>query len=555
MKLVYLTVLLLLVAPVEHVEAHDFPDPETRGVWITENFLTGGHSEIELMMNTLSKENVNVIYVEAYAHGFTIYPSAVMESTCGVLQNPKFIGTDPLKTVIRVAHKYGIEVFAWFAGPFSFAQSHDSTQVPPILLKHPNWTAVPRDTVKHFFPPHGVYGYSFQVDPCVPAVADFEVSLFTECARNYPNIDGIEIDIENDTTGWYGDSTLARFMRETGEPSPLTLPDTNSVWLSWRRLQVTNLVQRIYHGIKAIDPQCVVSAAVDPPYYGVKLEDWGAWAKDSYVDILEPMLYMSTGYFDSQLQWCMGNVPSGFQLSAGVAINSAGSVASAISEMQDARRRGAAGIVVWYYGYMLSYPDALTDLESQVFTGKTLPSYDDLLMDDSDQGQYRTTGTWSTENGGYGGSYQSAQAVEGNEAIYSVRVLRSGNYSLYGYWSGDSSSNCSQVIVHTITSAMSKTDTVDEQKNMNTWEYVDGFQLNSGDTVSVELSGTSGGNLVADAFRLRRANPFLLSDYAIPRGRSFHSRDVRLTCGVVRFDSSHGKRECHNYQANKMELF
>ena len=520
MKKAYLTGLLLVTVLGAFALANNFPNPETRGVWISEDYLTGGSSAIESMIRTLSAENVNVIYVEVYSHGSTIYPSAVMSNAGGILQNKSFSGTDPLKTVIEIAHRYGIEVFAWFASPFLLSQSSDSTQVPAILVKHPDWAAVQRDTTKPFFPPHGVYGYSFEVDPCVPAAADFMVNLFSECATNYPHIDGIEIDIENDTTGWYGDTTLARFMRETGNPNPLTLPDTNSAWLAWRRLQVTNVVQRIYEGVKAVNPQCVVSAAVDPPYYGLKLESWGAWAENSYVDILEPMLYMSKGYFDSQLQWCIGNVPSGFQLSAGIAINSAGSVANAIYEMQDARQRDVAGIVVWYYGYMLSYADALTDLESQVFTDKTLPSYDDLLIDNGDQGQFRTTGTWATDSGGYGGTYQSAPAVQGNEAIYSIRILRNGNYTLYGYWSGDSSSNCSRALVLTSTSTISKTDTINQKLNLNSWQFVDKFSLNSGDTVRIKLVGSGGGNLIANAFRLRRADPFVLSDFAVPDSQS-----------------------------------
>ncbi|MCL5266674.1 MAG: family 10 glycosylhydrolase [Bacteroidetes bacterium] len=520
MKKACLVVALLATVLVGFVAAKDLPNPETQGVWISENYLTGGPTAIESMIETLSAENVNVIYVEVYSHGSTIYPSTVMSNAGGILQNQAFSGTDPLKTVIQIAHRYGIEVFAWFASPFLLSQSGDSTQVPPILVKHPDWAAVQRDTTKHFFPPHGAYGYSFEVDPCVPAAADFIVNLETECARNYPDIDGIETDIENDTTGWYGDTTRALFMQETGNPDPLTLPDTNSAWLAWRSLQVTNVVKRIYEDVKQVNPQCVLSAAVDPPYYGVKLESWGVWAKDNYVDILEPMVYLPTAIFDSQWEWCLGNVPPGFQLSAGVAINSAGSVANAIYEMQDARQRGTAGIVVWYYGYLFSYADALTDLKSQIFTQKTLPSYDDLLIDSQSEGRFRTTGAWTTESGGYGGAFQSASAVQGDTAIYSVRILRSGDYTLYGYWAGDSSSNCPNAIVQTSAAGFVKSDTINEKEDPSSWSYIDKFQFASGDTVTIKLAGAAGGNLIADAFRLRRGTPFILNDYAVPDSQS-----------------------------------
>ncbi len=520
MKRIYLVWLLLVPILCETALATDLPNPETQGVWISENYLTGGPAAIESIIKTLSAENVNVVYVEVYSHGSTIYPSTVMSEAGGPLQNKTFSGTDPLKTVIQIAHRYGIEVFAWFASPFLISQSSDSTQVPSILLKHPDWTAVPRDTSDHFFPPHGVYGYSFEVDPCVPAAADFIVNLVTECAKNYPDLDGIETDIENDTTGWYGDTTRALFMQETGNLDPLTLSDTNSAWLAWRRLQVTNVIRRIYEGVKKVNPQCVLSAAVDPPYYGLKLESWDVWAKDSYVDILEPMVYLPTGVFDSQWQWCVGNVPLGFQLSAGVAINSAGSMSNAIYEMRDARQMGAAGIVVWYYGYLLSYSGALSDLKSQIFTQKTLPSYDDLLVDSQSKGQFRTTGTWTTENGGYDGTFLTAFAVKGDTAIYSVRILRSGDYSLYGYWAGDSASNCRGAIVQTGTDGFIRSDTVNEREGLNSWSYIDRFQFASGDTITIKLSGATGGNLIANAFRLRRSTAFILNDYAVPDSQS-----------------------------------
>ncbi len=536
MKYAWLTGLFLVSLLGSSALAGNFPEPETRGVWISEQSLTGGASAIQSVIRNVSAANLNVIYVEVYAYGSTIYPSAVISNAGGVLQNPAFAGTDPLKTIIQVAHSYGIEVFAWFASPFLISQGSDPTQVPAILVKHPDWAAVQRDTTKHYFGPNGIYGYSFEIDPCVPAAANFMVNLFTECAKNYPGLDGIESDIENDTTGWYGDSTRALFMRETGNPDPLTLPPTDAAWLAWRRLQVTDLVGRIYDGVKAVNPQCVVSAAVDPPYYGLswKVESWGTWAKDNYVDILEPMLYMSTSIFDSQLVWCSGNVPLGFKLSAGIGISYAGSVADAISEIRDTRQRGVSGIVIWHYGYLLSYPGAITELKSQVFSQKTLPSYDDLLIDNTDRGQFSTSGTWNAESGGYGGTYESASAVQGNSAVFSVRVLRSGTYTLYGYWSGDSSSNCSEAIVQTSTQSLSEMDTVNQKLNIDTWNSIDKFHLNTGDTVRIKLTGTAGGNLIADAFRLRRGNPYIvfaMNDYAVPDSQSilFKSSDPLLT--------------------------
>ena len=507
---VFLSVTLLSISG----SAMDLPNPQTRGVWISGNYLQGGASAIETLMRNLSAANFNTIYVDVWYQGSTIYPSQVVQDAGGPLQNPFFVGTDPLKTTIQIAHEYGIEVFAWFEYGFMVGNSSDSADAPGILQKHPDWAMVQRDTTKDFF--HNVYGYFFAVDPSVSAASSFIVDMYTECAKNYPDLDGIETDIENDTTVSYSDTSRIRFMQETGQPDPLTLPNNDPTWLSWRRLQITNVVKRIYEGVKAVNPECVVSAAVPPPYMSsYMLESWDVWAKSGYLDMAEPMLYLNTSDFDNQMSLCSNYIPQGFQLSPGIDMSSAGSVANTIYEIRDALSRNVAGVTIWYYGYLSTYPDAFADLKSEVFPEKTLPSYDDLVLDNSGA-SLRYTGTWTTERGGYNGSYLSAQAVQGDTAIYSVRILRSGEYTLYGYWGGDSSSNCPNAIVRTSTNAFVKSDTVSEETDLSTWTYIDRFQLNSGDTVTIRLSGTGGGSLIADAFRLRRANPFVLSDYAVP---------------------------------------
>jgi uncharacterized lipoprotein YddW (UPF0748 family) len=511
----FLSVAMLSVT----VSAMNLPNPQTRGVWISGSYLQGGPSAIETLMRNLSAANFNTIYVDVWYQGSTIYPSQVVQDAGGPVQNPVFAGTDPLKTTIQIAHQYGIEVFAWFEYGFMVGNSGDSTNIPTILKDHPDWAMVQRDTTKDFF--HNIYGYFFAVDPSVSAASNFIVNLFTECAKNYPDLDGVESDIETDTTVSYSDTSRTRFMQETGEPDPLTLPNNDPTWLSWRCLQITNVVKRIYQGVKEVNPECVVSAAVPPPYMSdYMLESWDMWSKSGYLDMAEPMLYLNTSDFDNQMSLCSNYIPQGFQLSPGIDMSSAGSgsnrVPNTIYEIQDAVRRNVAGVTVWYYGYLNTSPGAYSELKSEVFPEKTLPSYDDLVMDNANSGLFSSAGSWTTERGGYDDSYLSAQAVQGDTAIFSVRILRSGDYTLYGYWTGDSSSNCSNAIVRTSTAIFVKSDTVNQKINLNAWSYVDKFQLNSGDTVTIKLTGTGGGNLIADAFRLRRANPFILSDYAVP---------------------------------------
>ena len=85
-----------------------------------------------------------------------------------------------------------------------------------------------------------------------------------------------------------------------------------------------------------------------------------------------------------------------------------------------------------------------------------------------------------------------------------MRVLREGDYALYGYWSGNPRLNSSDATVRISTSALARSYTVNEEKNINSWMKLDNYHLNSGDTLTVKLFGTDGRQLVANAFRIRR---------------------------------------------------
>jgi uncharacterized lipoprotein YddW (UPF0748 family) len=525
---VLLVVIFLLVACSSQLMANNLPAPESRGVWVTSNYLQGGATAIENLVESVSAANLNIIYICVWHHGSTIYPSNVVSGAGGPLQNPDFTGTDPLRTLLDIAHKHSVEVFAWFEWGFWVGNSsYDSTDTPGIINLHPDWAMVQRDTTKLFF--RNIYGYNWWVDPAVPSAANFIVNLHKECAERYPDIDGIETDRIRypDNTLSYSDTSRVRFMEETGNADPLTLPDDDSAWESWRSLQVTNVVKKIYQSVKEANPKCIVTGAVWPPY-GMQsvLQRWDVWAREGYVDLLEPMLYLPTTDFPSQMQLCNTLIPNGFKLYAGIGVGvyGAGSIANVITEIRDARKAHASGEVLFYYGSLGQY--SLNSLKDSVYQSPTLSSHNDLLIDNWMPGVFSKEGSWTLMNGGYGAvhqprggygpTYYMAFASSANRAMYAFRILRSGHYSLYGFWSGDSSSNCRSVFVDVVSGSFSKIDTIDQSKNLNTWNFVDGFSFNTGDTVRVTVRGSGIGNVIADAFRLRRGFELEIEDYAVP---------------------------------------
>lgn len=516
--------LMVLVIPaISH--SQNFHEPETRGVWITGDYLEGGSDAIESMVMKLSNAHINTMFVDVWYCGATIYPSTVVSAAGGSAQNSAFTGSDPLATTIAIAHRYGIEVFAWFEFGFAVGQVSDSTNVPSIITAHPDWAMVKHDTSKIF--DADVYGYFFWLDPAVSAVSDFMVNLYTECAANHPELDGIEMDRMRypDTSFSYSDSSRFRYMAETGNADPLVSGSTNSAWWTWRREQVTNVVQRVYASVKAANPSCTLTSAVVPPYmmYGGsedKLQAWDAWADRGYVDMLEPMLYLPTSDYAYQWTTSKAYVPAGFELCPGIAISSAGSSAKTIAEIETSQNSGAAGEVIWYYGDLLSTSGMTADLIADVYPARAPTSHSDLLIDNSLTYGFRTTGSWTEQRGGHSGSYVVSTVAGGDSAVFSAKILRTGTYAVYGYWPGDSATNCAQAVVRMSSGDTTVCDTINQKLHRNAWQYVDRIHLVCGDSARVVLTREADGMLVADAFRLKLGVPLELEDSSVPDSQS-----------------------------------
>lgn len=512
--------MMLIIALPGMLKAVQLPAPETRGVWVTGNYISGGLPAIEQLVENVAAAHLNVIYIDVWYEGSTIYPSSVVPAAGGPVQNPSFVGKDPLKTLITVAHQHGIEVFAWFEYGLAVGMGADSTDVPNILKVHPDWSMAARDTSRHFQYDAGDNIYLFWLDPAVPAVSDFMVSLFKECAQKYPDLDGIELDRLRYPNTDYSYSAVARQLYKSQYGvDPLTLSDRDSSWAQWRRDKVNNIVRKIYQAVKSVNPSCVVSGAVDP--WGLpglpsdNLQQWNAWADGGYVDALEPETYWDIQSYKAEVPHLRTIVPDNFYLYSGIALNHTGSAENTIQEIEFARADGWEGETFWYYGYLENY-GYVDSLVSEVYPTETLPSHDDLLVDNTTAGAFSTEGTWTKISGGYQGSYDDASSSGANSATYSFRILRSGRYMLYGYWSGDSSGNSSAVELSVSSPNIARSDTINEKTDLNTWNYVDVFDLASGDTVHITVKGVTPGNVIADAFRLRRTITLALEDEAVP---------------------------------------
>jgi len=153
-------------------------------------------------------------------------------------------------------------------------------------------------------------------DPGNPKVREYLAAVYVEVARKY-DVDGIHFDyIRYPSRDFcYCDGCVTRFAAMAATKLPpeearllSAMPDRliyqayfPSQWDQWRRDQVTALVRRVHHEVKAIKPKVVVSASTitwgpwtpfeQSEAYREVLQDWHAWMREGIIDVACPMTY------------------------------------------------------------------------------------------------------------------------------------------------------------------------------------------------------------------------------------------------------------------------
>lgn len=257
------------------------------GTWVTNVASTAldSYANIEKTVAACKKYGINNIFVVVWNKGQTVYPSAVMKSTFGVEQNPAYTGRDPLAEIITVAHKNGIKVHAWFE--YGFACSYNA-QGGTIIAKKPNWAA--KDVNGNLVNKNGFDW----MNPFLPEVQDFMISLFTEVVKNY-DVDGVQGDDRMPalpSTGGYDDYTVNLYKQEHNNSAPPTSYN-NTDWINWRTDKLTSFLGRLYNAVKAVKSSVMVTSAPSIYSWGKTeyLQDWPSWLNKGYIDMVIPQIY------------------------------------------------------------------------------------------------------------------------------------------------------------------------------------------------------------------------------------------------------------------------
>ena len=340
--------------------------PEARALWVT-RFDYDSEAKIARIMETAARSNFNIIYFQARAAGDAFYRSSI--EPCAALLCGKLGGTpayDPLEVAVREGHRRGLQVHAYLnaltgraagiEGQCKPIPEPDAGNPRHVLLDHPEY--VMSDRTGRLLPCPNSEEYVW-LSPSFPAVRSRLAAVAADIARRY-EVDGIHLDrIRYPGNAWSWDpASRAEFGKN---------PDRHPAeWKEYRTGLVNRMVRETFDSITAVKPGLVFSAAVWGIYHDKwrwktlagktdLMQDYRAWAKEGYMDILVPMTYSRIKARCARIDWgCMldehlqgGERETGRQMYIG--IDASKGAREIVNQIRLARSRGVTGMAIFSF--------------------------------------------------------------------------------------------------------------------------------------------------------------------------------------------------------------
>lgn len=234
--------------------------------------------------------NTLIILVKSTS-GFVYFKSAI--APMDTAWHWDFFGT-----FLREAQKHKMAVHPWFC---VFTEGAQTGQVK----NHPEWLirSVRQETTT-------------VVNPVLPAVREYEISLMTELVRRY-QVDWIHLDYirfpcePTEVFFSFDEATRTLFRGHAGQdPVEIRYKNSGSVmwseWIEWNTGHVTKFVRELKQALKGAQRPINLSAAVFPDAEKAKVligQDWAEWVREGLIEMLCPMLYVNQhGVFEKYLR-------------------------------------------------------------------------------------------------------------------------------------------------------------------------------------------------------------------------------------------------------------
>ena len=370
------------------------PVSETRGLWVVRSTLVHPDS-VRAMVARAAGAGFNTLLVQVRGRGDAYYSGGVEPRADELRDRPDF---DPLALTVREAHARGIEVHAWMNVHLISSASVVSRAPTHLVNERPDLIAVPRGLARELYdvdPASPRYIESLvehalanrnsieglYSSPSDPEVKERVYAVATDLVERY-EIDGIHLDYVRYPSGAfdYSRGALDRFrtwvderiaedqraaLDSASEENPLAFVEAfPEPWAEFRRNQVTDLVERIYVGVKRRRPGVLVSAAVGPDAqesFLRRYQDWEGWLRRGIVDVVAPMAYdPDDGLFDEAISHA-AEVAGPERVWAGVGAYLT-TYEGTLSKIDITERIGVRGFLLFSYDWSVAYGPAFDGL-------------------------------------------------------------------------------------------------------------------------------------------------------------------------------------------------
>jgi len=356
-------------------------------LWVVRTTLTNPDS-IVAMVQRADRAGFNTLIVQVRGRGDAYYRSRWEPQPTSVSrQGPSF---DPLALVIQEAHMRGIGVHAWVNAYLIGGLGALPTDPAHMIARRPDLMGVPRELARDLyrtdpFSPRfaeALLAYAranndrvegLYSAPSHPEVKEHIYSVWMDLLESY-DLDGLHFDyIRYPSPEFdYSRGALERFrtwvsarlsparvqeLDQGFQRNPLAFVDAlPGPWDEYRRDQITQLVERIYFGVKKRKPSAVVSAAVfanADDAYRSRFQDWRGWIQAGILDMVAPMAYTSdSGEFEEQIRTALEAAgPSRVWAGIGVYQNT---YQGTLDKIRIARSLGTRGTVLFSYDWAVS---------------------------------------------------------------------------------------------------------------------------------------------------------------------------------------------------------
>lgn len=364
--------------------------PETgdvRALWVVRTALLHPDSA-RAAVRRAHEAGFNTLLVQVRGRGDAYYRSR-FELPPEVM-DPALRGRyDPLATVLEEARARGLRVHAWVN-----AHLVASANLPPrdpahLARRAPDLLAVPRELAPRLFSMdpgspryletllawsrentdrvEGLY-----TSPVDPGVREHLAAVVGDLVESY-DLDGVHLDyIRFPNTDFdYSRGILTAFRAWVREGVRIPAADLARAeaawprdptayvdafpreWDQYRRLGLDLTLERLYWTVKDRRPGVLVSVAVFPDPASARrdrLQDWEAWVRAGYAEVVAPMAYTADGAaFRRQIIRAV-ELAGRERVWAGVGIYQ-NSFQGAVEKTRDARALGAGGTILFSYDW------------------------------------------------------------------------------------------------------------------------------------------------------------------------------------------------------------